>query len=49
MRAARAAPDLLDRIGLQTAEASTVGRRAGPTAYQGMRIEAALARIARQG
>jgi len=46
MRAARAAPDLLHRVGFGTAEASTIGWCTWPAAYQGMRIEAALARIA---
>ena len=45
MRAARTPPDLLHRIGFLTGEASTVGWRAGPAAYQRMRIEVALARI----
>src|SRR5258708_7360186 len=46
MRAARAAPDLLHRVGFGTAEASTIGWCTWPAAYQGMRIEAALARTA---
>src|SRR5215469_7400276 len=45
MRAARAAPDLLHRIGFLTGEAGAVGWRPRPAAYQDMRIKAALARI----